>query len=533
LSDRHKLFLNTRHNKRIGSGGNSFGKSLTDNPTATNALRRVNWGVMVDDVYTLSPTFLMNTRINWTRFEEPRVNFSENFDSTSFGFLASLSAAAPRRVLPRIQFSTFTGMGDEAGREFPFDSFQLFETFTRITGKHTIKFGADLRQLRESDLNYGYSNGSFTFGTNWTQGPLDNSAPAPLGQDLASFLLGLPIAGQFDLNAARSNLSNYYAFFIQDDYRITSGVTLNLGLRAEHESGTTERYDRTATGFDENAPSPIAGAAAAAYARNPIPELSEFRLRGGVTFAGDGTRVIYSTPPVTFSPRFGLAWTATPRMVVRGGAGLYYFTYGVGANNAPGFSQTTAFVPTLNGFLSPAATLANPFPTGIEQPTGNRAGAGTFMGRSVTVANHDAESQYSARWQLSVQRQVAANTVIEVGYMGNKAVRLPVDYNANGVPVGYLSTSPTRDQATINLLTGNVPNPMAGLIPGTPLNGTLIARNQLLRAFPQFTGVTIQRQNEGSRTIMRCRPATNADFPPAFSSWAIINGRSCSSGEAG
>jgi len=501
FSDRHKLFFNARYNKRIGVGGNAFNKSLEDNPTATNALRRINWGYMVDDVYTISPTFVVNTRANWTRFIEPRVNFSDGFDSTSLGFPAYLSSNAPRKVIPRITFSRFTGFGDGGGREFPFDSFQLFQTFTKIQGKHSLKFGADLRQLRESDIDYGFSNGTFTFGTNWTQGPLDNSAAAPLGQDLAAFLLGLPTAGQYDIAAARTNLSNYYAFFLQDDFRIKPNLTLNMGLRLEHESGTTERYDRSVNGFAEGAASPISAAASAAYARSPIPELSQFRVNGGLLFAGDGTRLIYKTPPMTASPRFGFAWSPTAKWAVRGGVGLYYFTYGVGGNNAPGFSASTQFVPTLNGYLSPANTLANPFPAGIEQPTGNRLGLGTFMGRPVSFASARAESQYSARWQLSVQREVGKNSVVELGYMANRAVRLPVDYAANGLPLRYLSTAPVRDNDTINRLTGNVTNPMAGLIPGTTLNGGLVARNQLLRAFPQFTTVTAQRMNDGSSTF--------------------------------
>jgi hypothetical protein len=498
LSDRHKLFFSTRHNKRIGQGGNNFGRALTDNPTATNPLRRVNWGLMVDDVYTFTGTFLMNTRLNWTRFEEPRINYSEGFDSNTLGFPAYLAAASPRHVMPRIQFSRFTGIGDEGGRQFPFDSFQLFETFTKIAGKHSLKFGGDIRQLRESDLNYGLSNGSFMFGTNWTQGPLDNAAAAPLGQDLASFLLGLPTSGQFDINAARSNLSNYYAFFVQDDFRFRPNLTFNIGLRAEHESGSTERFNRSVTGFDASAASPIASAAQAAYARNPIPELAQLRLNGGVTFVGQGDRLIYSTPALTFSPRFGVAWTATPKTVVRAGGGVYFFTYGVGGNNAPGFSASTAFVPTLNGYLTPSANLANPFPSGIDQPVGSSAGLGTFLGRAITYANPDARSQYSTRWQVAVQRELGKNMMVELGYMGNKGIRLPVDYNANGVPVQYLSSSPFRDQATINLLTGNVTNPMAGLIPGTTLNGTLVSRNQLLRPYPQFTTVTAQRLNDGS-----------------------------------
>lgn len=503
VSDRHKFFVNIRSNKRIGQGGNNFGKALTDNPTATNALRRINWGAMLDDVYTISPTFLVNTRLNWTRFEEPRVNYSEGFDSSSLGFPAYLGATAPSKVLPRISLSRFTGVGDSGPRAFPFDSFQIFESFTKIAGKHTLKFGADLRQLRESDFQYQYSNGTFDFGTNWTQGPLDNNAAAPLGQDLASFLLGLPTGGQVDIAAARSNLSNYYAFFLQDDFRVRSNLTLNLGIRAEHESGTTERFNRTINGFDEAATSPISARAQAAYAANPIPELQQFRLNGGVTFAGQGSRLIYTTPALTWSPRFGLAWTMNPKTVVRAGAGIYFFTNGVIGNNAPGFSQTTAFVPTLNGYLSPSSTLANPFPNGIERPTGSSLGLATFLGRSLTVNNPKALSQYSGRWQFSIQRELAKNSVIEVGYMGNKAVRMPVDFNTNGVPVQYLSTSPNRDQAVINNLTGNVANPMAGLIPGTPLNGALVARNQLLRAYPQFIGgsaggLQLQRMNDGS-----------------------------------
>ncbi len=498
ISDNHKLFVNVRNNKRIGRGGNAFGKDLTDNPTATNALRRINWGAMVDDVYTITPTFLMNTRVNWTQFQEPRVNFSDGFDSTSLGFPSSLGAAATRKILPRITFSRFTGLGDTGPRQFPFDSFQLFEAFTRVAGKHTLKFGGDIRQLRESDFQYGYANGTFAFGNNWTQGPLDNSPSAPLGQDMAGFLLGLPTGGQYDIAAARSNLSNYYAFFLQDDYRVRSNLTLNLGLRAEHESGTTERFDRSVNGFNESAASPIAAAAQAAYGRNPIPELQQLNLKGGLTFAGDGTRLIYKTPALTFSPRFGVAWTMSPKTVFRGGAGIYYFTYGIIGNNAPGFSQSTPFVATLNGYRTPASTLANPFPSGIQQPTGNSEGLSTFLGRSITFQNPNAESQYSARWQFSIQRELSSNAVIEIGYMGNKAIRLPINYAANGVPLGLLSTSGSRDQATINNLTGNVANPMAGLIPGTGLNGSLVGRNQLPRAYPQFTGVTAQRVNDGS-----------------------------------
>ena len=87
-----------------------------------------------------------------------------------------------------------------------------------------------------------------------------------------------------------------------------------------------------------------------------------------------------------------------------------------------------------------------------------------------------------------MQRELFPNVLLELGYMGNKAVKMPVDHNFNGTPLQYLSTSPTRDQAAIDRLSANVANPFAGLLPGTGLNGSVVARSQLLGAFPQYSG---------------------------------------------
>jgi Carboxypeptidase regulatory-like domain len=492
LSDRHKFFFGARNNLRVGSGGNAFGKSVYDNPTSGNYLQRLNWGLTFDDVYTISPTFLVNSRLNWTRFVEPQTNFSLGYDSTSLGFPAYLSANAPRKVLPRVTFSAFTTLGDTGGIERPLDIFQIFETFTKIVGKHSLKFGVDIRQYRESQLSSGYTNGTFTFGNSWTNGPLDNSPSAPIGQDFAAFLLGLPTSGQYDLIAFRQNKNNYYSAFLQDDFRVKSGLTLNLGLRLEGETPTTERHNRTIIGFDNSTPAAISAQAIAAYTRNPISELpvSQFKVNGGPLFATPEHNGIYNTPKANFSPRLGFAWTPsfTKKMVLRGGAGIYYFPYGITGNNAPGFSATTPLVATNNGFLSPAATLADPFPTGIQKPTGSSLGLATFLGQNITFYDPNPGYAYSSRWQFSIQRELFPNVLLEVGYTGNKAVKMPVNHNFNSTPLQFLSTLPVRDQAAIDRLSANVPNPFAGLLPGTGLNGSVISRSQLLAPNPQYSG---------------------------------------------
>jgi hypothetical protein len=505
LSAKHKMFVNVRQNDRYALRGNPIGRAL-DDITAFNATVRTNWGATLDDVYTISPTLVLNTRVNFTRFEEPRPNLSRGYDFTQLGFPASLRQASTLSIFPRIGFDRYTAVGDSGGVELPWDYFQIFTSATKIAGSHTLKFGADLRWGRESGINYGFSSGTYNFSTNWTRGPLDNSPSSPIGQDLASFLLGLPTSGSFDVNYHRTNQAGYYAFFIQDDWRASSNLTLNLGLRLDRDMPTTERFNRTVNGFDYENPGPVAVAASAAYDRNPIPEIAagRFRAPGGLLFASEANRNVFRSPDHYLSPRIGMAWNPAflgGNTVIRAGAGVFIFALGTTGINQIGFSQTTPLTPTLDGFLTPAATLSDPFPFGVQQPTGASFGLGTFLGRNVQFFNPDALNPYSVRWNFDIQRGIGQNTVFQIGYQGNSARQLGVDRQINFVPAEYLSTSGSRDNAAINRLTSIVSNPFAGLIPGTPLNGGQIARQQLLRPFPQFTGVTAQQLNDGSSTF--------------------------------
>ncbi|MEZ5401768.1 MAG: carboxypeptidase regulatory-like domain-containing protein [Bryobacteraceae bacterium] len=484
ISDRHKLFWNFRHNERLEFRGNSF-----QNIATGNNLVRINWGSTLDDVYTFSPTVVLNTRLNWTRFTEGGFRPSLGFDQTSLGFPSSLAAVSTQAVLPLVDLNRFNDLGTSGTGNTPFDNFQIYTSLTKITGAHSLKMGADLRLLRESSPNFGNSSGSYTFRENWTRGPLDNSPTAPLGQDLAAFMLGLPTGGAYDVGSFRTNQAGYVSLFLQDDWRASRSLTLNLGLRYEKELPTTERFNRQVVGFDPGAQLGLTGAAQAAYARNPVAGLpaSQFNPTGGIVYASSGRRAITETSHL-LSPRIGMAWSANNKTVVRAGGGLFYFTEGLIASQQPGYFQRTPLVASLDGFLTPAATLGNPFPNGVLQPDGNSNGVNTFLGQGVRFYNPKVNNPYSIRWNVSVQRELSANTVVEVGYMGNHGVRLTGTRNLNWTPRELLSTSAARDQATIDRLTAQVPNPFQGLIPGTSLDGSRVASAQLFRAFPQFPG---------------------------------------------
>jgi hypothetical protein len=499
VSDNHKLFWNYRHNDRIENRNNRFKNIATG-----NFLGRINWGTMVDDVYTLSPSMVLNTRLNWTRFTESNTRSSNGYDFTQLGFPKYLAAASARFVLPTIDLDQFTDVGDSGGDRTPFDIFQIFINLTKIRGRHTLKFGTDIREYRESSASYGNSSGNYQFRADLVRGPLDNSTAAPLGQDLATFLLGYPTGGSFDVNTFRTNQAKYYALFLQDDYRVKSNLILNMGLRFERDLPTSERFNRSVNGFDSTTPNPIAKEALAAYAKNPVPGLpvNQFAVNGGLLFAGPGNRNLYETRSGYFSPRFGVAWTPggpAGKTVFRTGVGAFVFPIGTTGLNQSGFSQSSPILgASATGGLRPTSTLENPYPTGIQQPTGSSLGLATFLGRNLAFFNTNPRNPYSLRWNFDIQRQLTSSLVLEIGYTGNHSVHLPIDQQIDFLPERYLSTSPTRDQAVIDRNSANVANPFFNLLPGTNINGSTVQFNQLVRAFPQFTAINNQAKNDGS-----------------------------------
>jgi len=499
ISDKHKIFGAVHTNERIENRGNRFFNIATG-----NFLGRDNAGATVDDVYTLSPTTLLNTRIAWNRFTESNAKPSNGFDYSALGFPASLVRQSAALVLPIVDIGGFNQLGDNAGNITPFDIFSVFASVNKVTGPHSLKAGVDGRLYRESNVGFGNSAGSYLFRTDYTRGPTNSSPTAPLGQDLAAFLLGLPSnGGGFDVNTARTNQAGYYALYFQDDYRVRPNLVLNLGVRYDKDLGTSERYNRSLDGFSSSASLPISGAAMAAYQANPASLLpaSQFRVAGGPGFASSDNPQIYNTKSHYFSPRLGFAWTpagASGKTVIRGGFSQFYFPIITTGVNQPGFSQTTQVVGSLDSYVTPNVTLSNPFPNGIQAPSGSSLGAATNIGKSITFYNPEPLNPYSLRWAFGVQRQLAKNLVIEVGYIGNHAVHLPVDTPIDSVPRQYLSTSPMRDQAVIVRNSAVVANPFANLAPGTSLNGTTVGVTQLLRPYPQFTGVTEQAASIGS-----------------------------------
>ena len=494
LTSAQRFFVRYYRNHRIEDRGNWAGEIGGVKPTG-NFLFRINDGITADHTYAINPSTLLDVRGGWSRFQELNQRESEGtIDPASLGFPSSTSALfGGVSYLPRFDIAGMSLLGDTLGNGTIHSIYSLQPTFTKFRGTHAIRAGYDFRVYKENAYSPGNAAGTYQFRTDYTR-QTNLTAAAPIGQDLAAFMLGQPTGGSIDRNTDRLNYGMYHGVFVQDDWKATDRLTLNLGLRYEYEGATYESFDRNTRGFDATDPSPIAAAAQAAYAAGPIPQLalSNFHVLGGLTFADASNRAFWNPDKTVFEPRTGFAYSVNDSTVVRGGFGVYAVPFIIDAINQTGFSQSTSLVPSFDTGVTFAANLANPFPSGAQSPTGSSLGLGTFLGRGISIVPLDRKQARSARWSIGVQRQLPGAWVVDVAYVGSHGYDLTTYIDANPLPAQFLSTSASRDAATIAILDGTSPNnPFAGLIPGQSLNGTA-TRAQLLKPFPQFTSINSQ-----------------------------------------
>jgi len=512
ISDRQRVFVRASIYRRDSTYNNYF------NDMATGVLFKfLARAAVFDDVYTISPTTVLDVRYSYNRF----IRFQDSnpdstgLDLTKLGFPASYNAAIPADVkrFPQFNMTGYIPTGSAAGENRPVMNHTVNGTITKSAGSHSIRSGVEFRVYQENDTFFGFQQtGTFNFDSTWTRGPLDNSAVSPgsIGQSAAAMLLGLPSSSS---NVARSasyaEQSNSWGFFVQDDWKIAPRLTLNLGVRYEFEQPLHERFNRSVLGFDPNYVQPFSGQVSTNFATNDaslISQLATVKALGGLTFAGVGGNPtgLYNTPKNQIMPRLGLAWQIGNNTVLRTGFGMFYGFLGERRSDViqSGFSQNTNVVPTTDN-INFTGTLANPFPNGITEPVGSKAGYQTFLGQNISFFNQNPLTPRVMRWELGVQHVFRGGILVDASYTGNKSVHVelnptgnPNQININALPDQYLCTSPFRDNTCNNYLTGTVPNPFYNLVPGNTqgtYTNTTIARSTLLQPFPAFGTISTTR----------------------------------------
>jgi hypothetical protein len=494
FSDKHRIYVRHNHGSQLFIS-NAIGPGILTN--VADRWRRSQAGVF-DDVYVISPSLVNNFRVGFTRFQQDSTPQMQGFDLAAAGFSPALVAAIDpqARQFPTLAVAGYQSIGGVASNLEVTNYSTASNDVSWTRGSAMFRFGGEVRVYRHHLYQFQPENPTLNFNQRWTNGPLDSAAAAPIGQGLASFLLGLPSAGSVSQNDSYADQSYNYALYVQTDWRVRPTLTINAGLRYDYDGAITERFNRSVRHFDFDSASPIAQQVIANYARNPIAEIpaSQFRVNGGLTYAGIGglPRGLWEPTRWNFAPRLGLAWQATPRTVVRSGYGIFFVPTGVDrkAANQTGFTAATTLNPSLDNGLSFIASLSNPFPNGFLPALGSNGGLMTGLGQAVSAFVPYLKPGYLQRWSFGIQRELPKRLFLDLSYVASRGTRLEATRQYNGVPLAYLSKTGARDQATINLLTAQVPNPFTGLLPGTNLAGATVARQQLLRPRPQFTNIS-------------------------------------------
>jgi len=501
---RHHLFVRWSHDS--GFPGTPTPWDIGGGVGQLEGNSRAQTSVGLSDVFTVSPTMAITAQLGFTRWTQ--IGTHPTFDPTTLGFPGALVSQMQQREFPQFQNSDMYYIGASEGQWYEHTNTYSFNFGAiKMMGSHNMKWGFQGQVKQNNSVPANNPTGQYFSDRGFTQ-PNPFVPGTDFGNGIASFLLGDPSGGHVDLRAVTATQAPYYGWYFQDDYRATPNLTLNLGIRYDLTLGATERYNQSALGFDPSILSPIAAAAKAAYALNPIPELpaANFNPMGGIFFATPKNRRNGVTDWTNLAPRVGLAYRLPHNTVLRAGFGEFYTAWWQPFSNSTGYSASTNMLASLNGGLTPANTLSNPFPSGLILPTGSSLGAATQLGTSFAVYDYWRKNIRNYRWNFGFQHALTRDLQVEVDYVGQRSTDLSTSTSAGDsgrvLNAGWNGTGGTFNQNYYSLgsrLNAQVANPFFGLIPAaSPLGQSTITVGQLLEPFPEFQNISFIRETGGA-----------------------------------
>jgi hypothetical protein len=383
------------------------------------------------------------------------------------------------------------------------DTGQLTTTLDKVHGTHELKFGFDGRLHQMNYIQTNAPVGTFNFDEHGSS-QCPNAIATCGGDPMASFLMGQTGSGSYEIQFRPATENFQYGAFVQDNWKATPKLTLNLGLRYDVTLPRTDRLNRQ-DWFDPNIQSPLNGGSITYTDQFTGP--TTLQLHGGEVFATPNQRKNYVTDWSDFQPRFGFAYQFAPKMVVRGGYGIYYGqsrsgTSGVVPYGGQGFNESTNMITTYqNQGSTPYLHLDNPYPNGLNQPAGSSLGLLNDVGYGANGPLRSPganQTPYEQSWSFGIERELPSNVVVLAQYIGKKGTHLPFS-GANQLDIlgpQIESASPTQ----INNLLTFVSNPFSsqngGPIsdPNSALSSSNVQELQLQLPYPQFTGVSTDVQ---------------------------------------
>ncbi|HXS94993.1 MAG TPA: TonB-dependent receptor [Candidatus Limnocylindrales bacterium] len=473
---------------------------------------------------TLTPALLNDFSFGYSRIFIPIISATAGGGYPVKAGLTGLPKGAASDVFPTVNFSGTNAPNVWAGTNaVAFDQTEnvwtMVDNMMWVHGKHAIGFGFQLQRMQDNNMNPDTgTRATFSFSNNETAGfSPTGTLVSTSGNAYAGYLLGALSSASITDNYVTELGSRFHGYsgFIQDDWKISSRLTLNLGLRYDLMGPYHEAYNRTSY-LNPLEPNPAAGG----------------RL-GALDFAGYGPgtcncgNVPMNTHYLNFGPRIGLAYKLTDKTVLRSGYGIVYAHQGGTGNNGTGASPGQLGINASASFASsvtgqPAFYWDNGVPAYQKPPFINpgygagftTASPGTASSLNYVPWNIAAKPPYFENWNIGIQREITPNTTASVTYAGSGGHFVlgngALGYWTNSIPLQYLALGPLLGvQATAaNIAAAQAVFPNIAL-PYPNFSGTIA---QMLKPFPQYAGVTYLWGNRGSSSYNSLQLNLNRRF---------------------
>ena len=450
------------------------------------------WGMWAGYSQVFTPTFTMNLTSGVQIWHETSDNQSFGFDATALGLPAYIHQNSP--LFPMVNVGGESPMGPGANNQQAVINHGPVGTVSadlvKVKGNHTLSFGTTgVEQILsqhpyyQTRLNF---NGQFTSGPD----PLSGSGVAS-GNGVAEMLLGVIDSGTTTGYTDSPYVSNHlFGEYVQDDWKPTRTLTLNLGVRYEVQTPYTYRHD-AASVFNPNV-------------LNPLSYSMGRPILGALQFLGPGNHDVYNTNWKNWAPRLGFSYQPIERAVVHGGYGIFYpeAVTSSGAGDQDGFSASTFANTSLDGGITPNPNIStgNPWGGVYAQITGSANGEYQQVGNGLGSVFRNRPSPYVQQWLLGIQYAITPNDQLDVNYIGNRGVRMIGNHNYNQLDPKYLSLGATY------LSSAASSNPFAVPLQALEASGTIAPSScnldnasatnaQLLSPYPQYCNGGVNQTN--------------------------------------
>src|SRR5262245_26419687 len=391
----------------------------------------------LNNTWVVSDNSVLALRFGTTRFPDNNT-LSVEFDPATLGFSQNYLSQVTLKKFPQVrvrgydQGTNSRTFGAINPTEINWRSTSVNGSFSKFLGTHTFKLGADFRKIGVDTVIPGQGAGMFAFDEDFTS---SNGATRSSidGNSFASFLLGYPSSlatrsSQLTATTPLNALTYYYGGYLQDDWRVQSNLTVNYGLRVEHEAGLREQNNNFSVGFDPAMTSALSSISIPADAVAGTPAR---QVLGGLMYAGvNGAPVTQGNPPkAKWSPRVGAVYSINSNTVLKGGYGLYWapFNYPIpdsGSNNYGQVGYTNNTI--VQQSIANPVTLDNPFPNGIQLPSGNSRGALTNLDSNIGFVDQHRTAPRVQQYSVDLQRELPGAMAISVSYVGARGDHLGV-----------------------------------------------------------------------------------------------------------